>query len=608
MPQGLAIWAAVLWATAFWSAASAAERYLGPSALTVSNDGKTLYVACSDARQVAWIALPEGRITRRVSVPGRPTDVALSPDGAKLVVSCAAAKSVVAVFDAASGRRVAAISAGHTAGGLVFGPRGRRGYVCNRFDNDVSVIDLADGKEITRVAVVREPIAAALTPDGRTLLVANHLPAVRTHKVFVGDVTPAVSSIDTQTFAVTTRDMPHGAHSLRGIAVSPDGKFALVTHLLSNFERVPSQVNTGWISTNVVSILDLPDGKLRSTIGVDEYYLGAGNPCDVAFAAGGEKVCVSLSGTHQLAVIDTSDLLGDFAYRTMRPMMAVWPIYISLGESLWKRRALSGKGPRGIAVAGSKVYVAQYFSDSVAVHDLETPDGRPQSTIALGPPPKLTIQRRGELLFHDATICYQRWQSCASCHPDARIDGLNWDLMNDGVGNPKNTKSMLFSHRTPPAMAEGVRPSAEVAVRSGLTHILFANRPEEEAAAIDAYLDSLRPVPSPHLVDGRLSASAERGRELFFSRRIGCRRCHPPPLYTDLDAYDVGTRREDQRGEEFDTPTLIEVWRTAPYLHDGRYLTVRELLVEGRHGLKGSRGDGLSEREIDDLVEFVLSL
>ena len=31
---------------------------------------------------------------------------------------------------------------------------------------------------------------------------------------------------------------------------------------------------------------------------------------------------------------------------------------------------------------------------------------------------------------------------------------------------------------------------------------------------------------------------------------------------------------------DFDTPTLIEVWRTAPYLHDGRYLTIEELIAE----------------------------
>jgi cytochrome c peroxidase len=180
--------------------------------------------------------------------------------------------------------------------------------------------------------------------------------------------------------------------------------------------------------------------------------------------------------------------------------------------------------------------------------------------------------------------------------------------MNDGVGNPKSTKSMLLAHVTPPAMASGVRMSAEEAVRSGITNILFTFRPEQDAVAIDAYLKSLQPVPSPHLFDGRLSPAAERGQALFQSERIACHKCHPAPLYTDLKSHNVGTRTPNERNERFDTPTLIEVWRTAPYLHDGRYLTIRELLVEGQHGLKRNGNVELNEQELSDLVAFVLSL
>jgi YVTN family beta-propeller protein len=43
-------------------------------------------------------------------------------------------------------------------------PDGTRLYVCNRFNNDVSVIDLESGQEVTRVPAVREPIAAAVMP------------------------------------------------------------------------------------------------------------------------------------------------------------------------------------------------------------------------------------------------------------------------------------------------------------------------------------------------------------------------------------------------------------------------------------------------------------
>ncbi len=60
--------------------------------------------------------------------------------------------------------------------------------------------------------------------------------------------------------------------------------------------------------------------------------------------------------------------------------------------------------------------------------------------------------------------------------------------------------------------------------------------------------------------------------------------------------------------DHFDTPTLVEIWRTAPYLHDGRYTTIRELIVDGQHGLNPSVVETLREDEIVQLVEFVLSL
>jgi cytochrome c peroxidase len=64
----------------------------------------------------------------------------------------------------------------------------------------------------------------------------------------------------------------------------------------------------------------------------------------------------------------------------------------------------------------------------------------------------------------------------------------------------------------------------------------------------------------------------------------------------------------DRPTDKFTTPTLVEVWRTAPYIHDGRYLTIEELIVHGKHGLQNNVFDSLSKQQIDDLVEYILSL
>ncbi len=584
-----------------------APRWLGPAALAASPDGKTLYVAAADARQLLWVDPAYGVVVRRVAVPAPPTGLAVTPDGRRLVVVCSGPQSVIELRAADSGRLLNALPAGHTATAPVLSPDGTRLYVCNRFQNDVSIIDLAAHKQVARVPVVREPVAAAITPDGQTLVVANHLPRARTDDPYGGEVCATVTLIDTRTLRPQHVALPHGSNGLRGIRIAPDGRHAVVTHLLSNFQKVPFRVDMGWINTNVVSILDVPGQRLVSTIGMDEQDLGAANPWDIVWTADGRTVCVSLSGTHELCTLGSDELFSSDARRTMSPMMGVWPIYPTLGTSMWRRIALPGKGPRAMLALGSRVYVAEYFSDTLAVVDFAGPEIGRVTTFRLGPPPELTPQRRGEMLFHDATLCYQRWQSCASCHPDGRIDGLNWDLMNDGVGNPKNTKSLVWSHRTPPAMAEGVRMSAEEAVRSGIRHILFSERPEDEAAAIDAYLKSLEPVASPRRTNGKLNPAAQRGRELFFSARLGCARCHPAPLYTDLKAHYVGSDNLTDARDTFDTPTLIELWRTAPYLHDGRYLTLEELFRGGKHGL-GRPHQRLSEQELEDLVEFLLSL
>lgn len=602
------VWSAC-WAMLLFAAAPGqAEEYLGPSALVVSKDAKTLYVANADAQELVWVELPSGEVTRRVDMPSAATGVALTPDGTRLLVTCAAPRSTVVIVVAATGKKTRSIPVGHTAMGPVVTPDGQRLYVCNRYDDDVSVVDLATGTEIARVEVIREPVAAAITPDGDSVLVANHLPNERTDTPFMAEVAAAVTVIDTQTNKSSAIQLPNGSHSLRDICVSPDGKLAYVTHIVSNFELVPTQLDQGWANLNVISVIDVEKRKLLNTVGLDEMYLGVANPWGVACTADGKSICVSNAGTHELSVVDASAVLGTLIYFYISPLVGGIPEDPNTGSSLWRRIKLPGKGPRGLAVRDSKVYVAQYFSDTLAVVDLQAKGDSQCRSIALGDEVKLSVRRRGEFLFNDALICYQRWQSCASCHPDGRADALNWDLMNDGVGNFKNTKSMILAHQTPPAMAEGVRPSAKAAVRAGIEHILFTIRPEEEADAIDAYLESLRPVASPHLVDGRLSPAAERGKKLFESERVSCYECHPAPLYTDLKKHNVGTKSPYEYTDRFDTPTLIEVWRTAPYLHDGRYKTIKELIQKGKHGASRGSIDELSEQEIADLAEFVLSL
>jgi cytochrome c peroxidase len=251
--------------------------------------------------------------------------------------------------------------------------------------------------------------------------------------------------------------------------------------------------------------------------------------------------------------------------------------------------------------------IGDYFSNDLELLDV-APTAITVSAVRLGGQ-QLSEARTGEMLFNDANLCLERWQSCASCHSsDARVDAMNWDLQNDGVGNPKNVKSLLLSFETPPVMSMGVRADAAAAIRAGIKYILFTNQPPEVPAAIDSYVRSLKPLPSPELVHGRLSASAQRGKQLFESSKVGCVGCHVPPLFTDCKPHTVGTGKFDRSGDEFYTPTLVEVWRTAPYLHDGSAATLYAAVTS--HNREGRRGTTaqLQEQEIRDLVAYLKSL
>jgi cytochrome c peroxidase len=225
-----------------------------------------------------------------------------------------------------------------------------------------------------------------------------------------------------------------------------------------------------------------------------------------------------------------------------------------------------------------------------------------------GPKVAMTAARRGEFYFHDATLCRQAWQSCSTCHPsDGRPDGLNWDLLNDGIGNPKNTKSLLLAPKTPPCSWMGVRGDASASVRAGIRHILFNRNGETLALAIEEYLKSLKPVPSPQLVQDKLSKMARRGEKVF--REAGCAQCHPSSLFTDLHQYNVGTAGpNDQPTDKFDTPSLVELWRTDPYLHDGSAATVRDVVTSRNTSDRHGRTSHLSDAEIEELCAYLRSL
>lgn len=137
--------------------------------------------------------------------------------------------------------------------------------------------------------------------------------------------------------------------------------------------------------------------------------------------------------------------------------------------------------------------------------------------------------------------------------------------------------------------------------------------------------------------EGALSPAARRGLALFYSSRLACGECHerftlsgriahegsrvPAPVFYNIGLrtnVDSGLSRHTGKtadGGKFRPPTLRNIAITAPYMHDGRFATLDEVIDHYAQGGEGSpqrderiRGFVLSAAERSDLLRFLESL
>ena len=594
------------------------EKYASPLSIIAANNGKTLYVGQATGQKVSFFDTVGVKVTETVTLSEKLTGMTITPDGKNLYVTGGDFDGKVFVIDTTTAKLTDTIIAGHYPTAPVLSVDGKILYICRQFEDKVVAFDVASKKIIAEIPVTREPVASVLTPDGKKLYVANALPGGRVDGDFAASVVSVIDTNDNKT--VKTIILPNGSINLKGIAASQNGEYIYVTHVLARYQIPTTQLERGWMNTNAVTIIETVDNKTLTTVLLDEIDLGAANPWGIACTADDKYICIAHAGTHEISVIDRNGMhekidnisKGQKVSDVSSSLQDI-PNDLSFLVGLRRRITLPGNGPRNLAVIGTKVYICEYFTDSIAVVDI-APEVRTDAiSLPLGPAVEVNNVLKGEMLFNDATICFQNWQSCATCHLDnARTDAVNWDLLNDGIGNPKNTKSLLLSHKSPPSMATGVRKNAEEGVRAGLKFILFSVRPESDAIAIDEYLKTLKPLPSPYLVKDwltgklKLSMAAKKGEKIF--KDSGCSSCHSGELFTDLKSYDVGIGKARDAKTEFDTPTLVEIWRTAPYLNDGRAANIKEVLTIFNTDDKHGKTSDLNEKQIDELSAYILSL
>ena len=262
----------------------------------------------------------------------------------------------------------------------------------------------------------------------------------------------------------------------------------------------------------------------------------------------------------------------------------------------------------------------------------------------------ITAERvaRGRELFFDTRLSRDRTIACASCHDPERAfsDGRPVAI---GVFNRVGTRSapalinrgygraFFWDGRAATLEEQVLQPIQdpnemdltlpEVSARVGMPI-------DEVSRALASFVRSLFSGDSPfdRFINGdraALTTEQQAGLQVFRGK-ANCTACHVGPTFTDERFHNTGvawregqlldegrfgvTRRSEDRGA-FKTPTLREIARTAPYMHDGSLVTLREVVDYYDRGGNSNPGLdaelrplNLTASDKDALIGFLQSL
>ncbi len=585
------------------------------SLLDLSPDGTLLLVTNSDNGTVTVVDTAARKALREVKVGDKPEGATWIGKGPLAAVTVYHDNRVV-FFDAATGRVVKTLAVTAEPYGIVANRDGTRLWVTHEYPGTVSEIALAAGQgQNVEPRVVRSLKAGAfvrglaLSPDEKRLYVTEFY-------------TGTLHALDLASGKVVDTWKGQSIDNLcRNVVLHPRRPKAYLSHIRS---KVHIADGSGSIFPHLSICTLVPPGKedRRTTVAMDTYngvYVVT-NPWESALSPDGKWLYTIYAGTDDMNV---SRVLDDDYQEIER---AGYPAQL-------------GKNPRAVRVSpdGKVVYIYNALDFAVTVHQAITM--RTLATIKVCDPPKTPEWVRGKVLFNTARppLTSRRWIACFSCHPDGHTDGRVWQ---NPEGLRKTTALFGLAHTHPlhwSADRDEVQ-DFEYTIRGRLMQGrgLFGGslkpkdgfKPAElemdlagkskDLDALAIYCNSFDFVLSPHVpAPGKLSPAAERGKKLFFSKEVACATCHGGPYYTDSSLkkpyklHDVGTGGDDpseKMGSKYDTPTLLGVYRTAPYLHHGKAKTLRDVLTTCNKGDRHGKTSHLKAGEIDDLVEFLRSL
>jgi cytochrome c peroxidase len=234
---------------------------------------------------------------------------------------------------------------------------------------------------------------------------------------------------------------------------------------------------------------------------------------------------------------------------------------------------------------------------------------------------------QGRDLFRSTDVS-RTGESCQSCHTEGGANAAIGTIVHPR--NPTDFKgardplALYGVTQTAPYTWGGTVPTLQQQTINVVKNFFKAGATQpdavtgQQAAALLAFMKTITPPVSP--IDlGTMSAAAVRGENIF-NGKGQCAHCHTGSLFTDrlqhndgvpplpgeTDPGANGTGNPDPNG--FDTPTLRDIANTGPYMHNGEFKTLED--VVNFYNTIGPGGHGLSLKpdEEADLVAFLKAL
>jgi YVTN family beta-propeller protein len=589
--------------------------YASPVELLLSSDGTRLYVLCQGSEEVRVLDAQTYAPIKNVPVGRVPRGFSLSHDGSRLFVANTW-DDTISVIDTASLTVAATWQVGAEPSSVVADREGKRLFVANRISNDVAVLDARTGAEEKRLAAGRGASYITASPDGTRLYTTHVYPNQPQAPTPGGNRVPPKSEITVidSARAVVVDRMPldRVAHSFH-TAFSADGRLGVTAHLHPKNLVPLAHMEHGGAFADTITLFGVDVGK-PVELPLDELERYAVRPFGVAISPDKSRIYVSCEGSEIVTVIDVQRALG-----FTRTHSGDFVQDLSASANYVSARIDVGRDPRGMTFTadGRRLLVANRLDDTLSVIDIRT--NRVCATVPLDGPREVSVLRHGEQTFYTARYSFQGQIGCANCHIDSTFDGLTWDLEPDGFGRDIVDNRLLEDVKdTEPYKWNGGNPNLPTECGPRTEKYFWRSENYDDLTLTDlvVYVRSIPLRPNRWKLSGReLSPAQERGKALFdrakdkFGKPIAesnrCSYCHSGPKGTSQKSFDVGTKKSTDNAGMLDTPQLINVALTAPYLHDGSARTLEEIWTvfnpEDKHG----RTNDLTKDELNDLIEYL---